>query len=255
MVTVNGAAKDLPDDLERRAARHRALGDPLRLAIVDALVLGDLTPSEVEARFDLVVIATPAKVVPEIIRECGEKRVGAAIDLGILEDAGLVHRSRSQGDGRRRYLSLERGVPGLLGPHEPPLRAERVVFVCTRNSARSPLASALWRQLRPDIPATSAGTHPAEAVHPLATEAGRRAGLAIEHRPQALQGFTRDGDLVITVCDQAHEESPGTLHWSIPDPVREARPEAFARTVDQLRDRIEQLAEHTQPADYQARTS
>ncbi|MCB9491031.1 MAG: helix-turn-helix domain-containing protein [Dehalococcoidia bacterium] len=236
MVTANGAAKDLPDDLERRAARHRALGDPLRLAIVDALVLGDLTPSEVEARFDV-----PSNLL--------------AHHLGILEDAGLVHRSRSQGDGRRRYLSLERGVPGLLGPHEPPLRAERVVFVCTRNSARSPLASALWRQLRPDIPATSAGTHPAEAVHPLATEAGRRAGLAIEHRPQALQGFTRDGDLVITVCDQAHEESPGTLHWSIPDPVREARPEAFARTVDQLRDRIEQLAEHTQPADYQARTS
>ena len=229
-------ANDIRDDLERRAALHRALGDPLRLAIVDALALSDLTPSEVEARFDV-----PSNLL--------------AHHLGILEDAALVHRTRSQGDGRRRYLSLDAGALALLGPRDAPLRAERIVFVCTRNSARSPLASALWGQLRPDIPTTSAGTHPADAVHPLATEAGRRAGLAIAHQPQSIEGITRAGDLVITVCDQAHEESPGALHWSIPDPVREARPEAFARTVDQLRDRIEQLAEHTQPANHAGRVS
>jgi DNA-binding transcriptional ArsR family regulator len=33
-------------DLTRRAARHRALGDPHRLAIVDALRLSDRTPTE-----------------------------------------------------------------------------------------------------------------------------------------------------------------------------------------------------------------
>ncbi|MGE3960841.1 MAG: helix-turn-helix domain-containing protein [Dehalococcoidia bacterium] len=215
--------------LEARAAIHRALGDPLRLAVVDALALTDLTPSEVEARFD---------VQSNLL----------AHHLRILEEAGLVARARSQGDGRRRYLSLRRDAIDLVAPRPPHLRAERVVFVCTRNSARSPLASALWSDLVTAIPATSAGTHPAEEVHPLALEAARSAGVTVAHRPRSLAGLTRAGDLVVTVCDQAHEEAPGALHWSIPDPVREERPEAFAQTVDQLRDRIQQLAEHTIPA-------
>ncbi len=218
-------------DLERRASLHRALGDPLRLAIVDALVLSDLTPSEVEERFGV-----PSNLL--------------AHHLGILEDAGVVRRTRSQGDGRRRYLSLDARALAVLDTRNAPLRTGRVVFVCTRNSARSPLASALWKAARPDIPTTSAGTHPAEAVHPLAAEAGRRGGLTIEHTPQSVEGLAREGDLIVTVCDQAHEESPGALHWSIPDPVREGRPEAFARTVDQLRDRIHQLAEQTAGASW-----
>ena len=218
-------------DRERRASVHRALGDPLRLAIVDALALSDMTPSEIEERFGI-----PSNLL--------------AHHLGVLETAGIVTRTRSQGDGRRRYLALRPGAlteAGIAMPAEsspPPIEAERIVFVCTRNSARSPLAMALWEQGGSQIPSTSAGTHPADVVHPLAIAAAQRAGLTTGHRPQPIEGLRQPGDLLVTVCDQAHEEAPGDLHWSIPDPVREGRPEDFARTIDLLRERTTHLAGH-----------
>jgi protein-tyrosine-phosphatase len=52
-------------------------------------------------------------------------------------------------------------------------------------------------------------------------------------------------DLVIAVCDNAHEELPADsrrLHWSIPDPALTGRADAFDRALDQLVDRIERLA-------------
>ena len=39
--------------VEERAARHAALGDPIRLAMVDALAVSDLTPSELQERFGM----------------------------------------------------------------------------------------------------------------------------------------------------------------------------------------------------------
>ena len=225
-----------PYSRERRAEIHRALGDPPRLAIVEALGSSDMTPSEAEVRF-----AVPSNLL--------------AHHLATLEGAGIVERTRSQGDARRRYLRLRRDALAAAGvslgtPGSAPIEAARVVFVCTRNSARSPLAAALWGELRGDIPATSAGTHPAEAVHPLAVAAARQAGLAVRHQPQSVLGLTRDDDLVVTVCDEAHEErgahdTAREIHWSIPDPVRDGRPEAFVDAVGLLRERITYLAEHT----------
>lgn len=216
-----------PFSLERRAEVHRALSDPLRLAIVDALALSDLSPSEVEARLDV-----PSNLL--------------AHHLGILEAAGLVRRTRSQGDGRRRYLSLRRDALEGATAGAPSFEAARVVFVCTANSARSPLASAIWDSCGTDIPSTSAGTHPAEVVHPLAHEAAREHGMVITHRPQALDALARPGDLVVTVCDQAHEAGvAGGLHWSIPDPARDGRASAFAEVVGLLRERVSDLADAT----------
>ena len=61
----------------------------------------------------------------------------------VLEDAGLLTRTRSEGDRRRTYLRLR---PDALDMLRPPSLAgpQRVVFVCTHNSARSQLAAALW---------------------------------------------------------------------------------------------------------------
>jgi protein-tyrosine-phosphatase len=52
-----------------------------------------------------------------------------------------------------------------------------------------------------------------------------------------------DGDLVITVCDSAHEElgELADLHWSVPDPVGEAD---FDSSVDELSRRVDDLAPH-----------
>jgi protein-tyrosine-phosphatase/DNA-binding HxlR family transcriptional regulator len=214
----------------RRAALHAALGDPGRLTIVDTLAWGEASPGELAARLGMTSNLL-------------------AHHLRVLEDAGLLTRHRSEGDRRRSYVALARGVLDLLQPTSPALAAQRVVFVCTHNSARSQLAAAMWNDHSP-VPATSAGTHPAPGVHPGAVAVARRRHLAlVPSPPRHVQDVLDPADLVVTVCDSAHEElaaattdagRPG-LHWSIPDPVTAADPAAFDSVVDELTDRITRL--------------
>lgn len=212
------------DSREVRSARHAALGDPLRLAIVDELALSDRAPVELR-------------------RLLGIESNLLAHHLDVLAGVGLVERSRSSGDGRRRYLHLvTAALEGLTAPRH--LKVGPALFVCTRNSARSQLAAALWRNLT-QATATSAGTHPAEVVHQGAVAAASRAGLSLEGAvPRELGSLKRLPALVVTVCDQAHEElgaPAGWLHWSVPDPVPRATKAAFDATVSVLRDRISLL--------------
>ena len=53
-----------------------------------------------------------------------------------------------------------------------------------------------------------------------------------------------DGDLVVTVCDLAHEEflEAAAVHWSIPDPVPAGGPGSFDAALAQLADRVGRLA-------------
>ena len=136
------------------------------------------------------------------------------------------------------------------------LRAGRVVFVCTQNSARSQLAASLWNDTSP-VPATSAGTHPAPEVHPGAVAVARRRHLSlVAAPPRHLDDVLAEQDLVVTVCDNAHEElatQPAQadhdgVHWSIPDPVRAGEAAAFDRVVDELTDRIARLSPLVTPA-------
>jgi protein-tyrosine-phosphatase len=118
----------------------------------------------------------------------------------------------------------------------------RVLFVCTANSARSHLAAALWRRSSP-VPATSAGTHPADRIDPRALAAAERSHVPVPHRrPRSIEEVRADGDLVITVCDRAHEEVGGDLHWSIPDPVPAGNDAAFDRALQELDHRVSELA-------------
>jgi protein-tyrosine-phosphatase len=59
-----------------------------------------------------------------------------------------------------------------------------------------------------------------------------------------------DGDLVVTVCDLAHEElaEPAALHWSVPDPVPAGDPGSFDEAVAELADRVRSLAPRLVPA-------
>ena len=219
---------------EVRAARHAALGDPVRLSIVDELRTSDRAPVELQQRLDL-----------------GSNLLAHHLD--VLAGAGLVERSRSSGDGRRRYVHL---VPGSLDElvSSPTLRPGPALFVCTHNSARSQLAAALWRRAT-GARATSAGTHPADQVHPAAVAAARRAGLDLgDARPRRL-GPLPARTTVVTVCDQAYEElgaaastasgdgarTTAPLHWSIPDPVPSGRARDFDAVVTELRARITTL--------------
>jgi protein-tyrosine-phosphatase len=208
-------------DVESRAQRHAALGDPVRLAIVDELRLSDRAPVELGRRFGL------------------ESNL-LAHHLDVLEGVGLVERSRSSGDGRRRYVHLRPGALEAVD-RRPTVERREALFVCTGNSARSQLAAALWRQLT-GAPASSAGTHPATRVHAGAVAAATRAGLDLgEAVPRPLERAHPFPDLVVTVCDRAHEElapSDRWLHWSVRDPVPSGRRAAFDGVVDELRRRI-----------------
>lgn len=217
--------------LESRARRHAALGEPARLAIVERLVLSDASPTELG-------------------RELGVASNLLAHHLALLEQAGLITRSRSEADHRRTYVRLR---PNALADLVPSAvrTAARVVFVCTHNSARSPLAAALWAR-RSHLPAASAGTTPAPRVHPGALDAARRHGLPLTHtRTRHLEQVLRPGDLVIAVCDNAHEH-PGTrtdqwLHWAVPDPARTGTDAAFDAAIEDLSDRIERIAPAIHP--------
>jgi protein-tyrosine-phosphatase len=215
-----------------RARRHAALGEPARLAIVDRLALGDASPGELG-------------------RELGLASNLLAHHVKLLERAALLERSRSEGDHRRTYLRL-RPEPLTDLTFGGVLRAPRVVFVCTHNSARSQLAAALWQRRSP-VPAASAGTEPARRVHPLAVATARGHGLRLAAaRTAHVDTVLRPGDLVVAVCDNAHEHLTGPsdtrLHWSVPDPAPVGTDAAFDRAFQDLADRVDRLAPAVQLA-------
>ncbi len=130
---------------------------------------------------------------------------------------------------------------------------QRVLFLCTHNSARSQMAEGWLRHLagaRYEV--ASAGTE-ATHVRPLAIKAMAEVGVDISgQESKTLERFlTELWDYVITVCDQANEACPlfpggkERLHWSFPDPSKATGTEAQQLTVyrqvrDAIRARIEE---------------
>ena len=213
-------------DLDERAARHAALGDTRRLAIVDALAIGDLTVTDLR----------------QITGLAGNL---LAHHLDVLDDAGLIERHASEGDGRRRYVSL---LPDRL-PASPGDRVgagARVVFVCTHNSARSQFAAALWGQSG-ESSVTSAGSLPADRVHPKAIRVASEFGVDLsEAVPGGYDTVSFEPDLVVTVCDRALESglpwSARHIHWSIPDPVSTGDLAAFRSAFGDIAARVAHLS-------------
>jgi len=212
-------------NLRSRAAVHHALSDPVRLGIVDLLVVGDRSPGELADRFGLTSNLL-------------------AHHLKVLREVGLVDRTRSHADGRRAYVRL---TPDPLdGLHSTPtVTAPRVVFVCTRNGARSPLAAAVW-STRSTIPATSAGTHPGDRINPRALATAQRHGLVLERETTAhVRNVVEPHDLVVVVCDGAFEElgpADRHVHWSVPDPGPVDTDEFFDDVFTRLARRVDCLA-------------
>ncbi len=215
--------------VQERALVHAALGDPVRLQAVDALSLGDLG-------------------VDELREITGVEGNLLSHHLKVLEGAGLVARRMSEGDGRRRYVSLR---PSRLLDLVafPSLIARRVLFICLHNSARSQYAAALWNR-RTGHPHLSAGARPAAQVHPKAVEAAAELGIDLKgRRPRSYRQIDQRPDLVVSVCDRAREsddrfDAP-RLHWSVPDPVPRNNLAAFRESFAEITHRVDRLIRAT----------
>ena len=134
---------------------------------------------------------------------------------------------------------------------------KRVLILCTGNSCRSQMAEGFVNELLAGSwEGRSAGTHPAERVHPLAVKAMAEAGVDISGgTPESVERYLdEEWDLVATVCDSAHETCPtfprpvDRLHISFDDPAHavgseEERMAVFRRVRDEIRkDLIEAIA-------------
>lgn len=126
---------------------------------------------------------------------------------------------------------------------------QRVLFLCTGNSARSQMAEALLPLIAGDhFEAYSAGTHPV-GLNPAAIEAMGELGVDIsDRRSKHVSEFSgQQFDYVITVCDRAKESCPvypqtsRLLHWSFDDPAAappEQRRHVFKRVRDEITDTL-----------------
>ena len=131
---------------------------------------------------------------------------------------------------------------------------QRVLFLCTGNSARSQIAEGLLRYLASDrFEVNSAGTHPV-GLNPGAIEAMHDIGVDISHhRSKKMNEFINEPfDYVITVCDRAKDSCPmwphaaKLIHWSFEDPAEakgspEERQESFRQVREEISARIEEF--------------
>ncbi|HSK88848.1 MAG TPA: arsenate reductase ArsC [Anaerolineales bacterium] len=127
---------------------------------------------------------------------------------------------------------------------------QRVLFLCTGNSARSQMAEAFLRKYAGDVlDAHSAGLEP-KGLNPLTVKVMQEAGIDISH--QQSKGIERYLGRVlfqylITVCDDAEQNCPTVwpgvttrLHWSFEDPAKfEGTEEEKLAKFREVRDLIE----------------
>jgi protein-tyrosine-phosphatase/DNA-binding transcriptional ArsR family regulator len=190
-------------------------------------------------------LARSDRMVHELTARVGEPQNLVSYHLGKLRDGRLVSARRSAADRRDAYYGLDLARVGALlsaagGALHPGLRLAppprgavpipptRVLFLCTGNSARSPMAAALAGAMSDGaVEAFSAGSHP-RPIHPNAVRVmSQDHGLDLsDHRPCRLEDLAdRPFDWVISLCDRVREvcpEFPGrpeAVHWSLPNPA------------------------------------
>lgn len=212
----------------------------------------------------LTELASSDRRVRELVDAVGEPQNLVSYHLRLLRAAGLVTARRSSFDGRDSYYHLDMtrcatafgDAAAALHPALAPTGGGRrdgssALFLCTRNSARSPIAEALLRRRVEGIDVISAGSHPAPRLHPN-TARVLREDYGIDpplRQPRSLDAVAgRRFDYVITLCDKIREvprdHGPAVaVHWSLPDPAAAGTSDAatypeFRRVARELDTRI-----------------
>jgi ArsR family transcriptional regulator, arsenate/arsenite/antimonite-responsive transcriptional repressor / arsenate reductase (thioredoxin) len=187
--------------------------------------------------------------VRELVTLVDQPQSLVSYHLRLLHNGGLVTARRSSFDGRDSYynLDLQRCAlalaatgaalhpalrPDPLPPAANQSRPTGVLFLCTGNSARSPIAETLLREYAPgQVEVTSAGSHPKQELHSNTVRVLREEyGVDVaDQRPRHLNTVAgRRFDYVISMCDKVREvcpefpDHPRRAHWSIPDPAAAA---------------------------------
>ena len=134
---------------------------------------------------------------------------------------------------------------------------KRILVLCTGNSARSQMAEGFLRSFDCGLEVYSAGTRPAERVHPAAVQAMAEEGIDIgAGRPKSVEQYLGQRfDFVITVCDHANQICPvftgevrRRVHIGFDDPAAAQGSEdevlaAFRRVRDEIQERLRRFYE------------
>jgi arsenate reductase (thioredoxin) len=130
----------------------------------------------------------------------------------------------------------------------------RVLFVCVQNAGRSQIAQALYERRGGD--ARSAGSAPAERVHPEVVEVLREVGLEVgDRRPRGLSREDVEwAELVVTMgCGDACPVLPGKRYvdWNLADPSGQPLDEVRALR-DEIDRRLGELPAELEPPELEA---
>ncbi len=126
---------------------------------------------------------------------------------------------------------------------------QKVIFACVHNAGRSQMSAALFNHFAdPErARAISAGTQPAEHVHPVVVEAMLEVGIDLRNaKPQKLTAELAQGaEMLITMgCGDDCPYVPGLRRddWPLPDPKGQGI-ESVRQTRDEIKLRVLQLLE------------
>ena len=221
--------------LEAQVEHFKALGDITRLQL--ALIVKQAAPSPV-----------CACNFPEAF---GMSQSTISHHLGKLVKAGVLERQKR---GKWAYFTLNPNfdqnilanvTSGVAMNVNDTTTGTTILFACRQNAGRSQIAAALAKQLAPKgVTILSAGSEPADAVHPVVVEALAELGLQPDSQPKPLDpAQVKASDWVITMgCGEACPFFPGVHYqdWKIDDPSDRSLEEVRS-IIDQIRIRVQEL--------------